>query len=133
MGAAKRQSTDSREARPISVRIDSDGRLFIAGRDDDMIVSGGENVFPQEVESLVASLDSVADAAAVGVDDDEFGQRLALFVVLKKMERRSPPQNFGIMSVPTSRAVCSPRRSASSVRSTRTTTGKIKRTGLQLP
>jgi fatty-acyl-CoA synthase len=57
-----------------------DGLLFVEGRADDMIVSGGENVFPQEVEELLAAHPGIADAAVVGVPDDEFGQRLAAFV-----------------------------------------------------
>jgi fatty-acyl-CoA synthase len=61
--------------------FDEDGRLFVGGRDDDMIVSGGENVFPREVEDLLADLDGVRDVAVLGVDDAEFGQRLAAFVV----------------------------------------------------
>ncbi|NNH70947.1 SDR family NAD(P)-dependent oxidoreductase [Nocardia uniformis] len=61
--------------------FDSAGRLFIDGRSDDMILSGGENVFPQEVEELLQSHPAVADAGAVGVPDPEFGQRLAAFVV----------------------------------------------------
>ena len=63
--------------------FDEAGRLFIDGRDDDMILSGGENVFPQEVEELLAGHDAVADAAVFGVPDPDFGQRLAAFVVLK--------------------------------------------------
>ncbi len=62
-------------------RFDDAGRLFVEGRDDEMIVSGGENVFPKEVEDLLARHDAVAEAAAVGVPDDEFGQRLVAFVV----------------------------------------------------
>ncbi|WP_354698979.1 hypothetical protein DSM112329_04678 [Paraconexibacter sp. AEG42_29] len=62
---------------------DRAGRLFIDGRDDEMIVSGGENVFPQEVEELLADHPAIADAAAVGVPDEQFGQRLVAFVVLK--------------------------------------------------
>jgi fatty-acyl-CoA synthase len=62
--------------------FDDDGRLFIDGRDDEMIVSGGENVFPREVEDLLADHEAVKEAAVVGVDDDEFGQRLKAFVVL---------------------------------------------------
>ncbi len=62
--------------------FDERGRLFIDGRDDDMILSGGENVFPQEVEELLSAHQAVADAAAFGVPDDDFGQRLAAFVVL---------------------------------------------------
>ncbi|NMN94254.1 AMP-binding protein [Antrihabitans stalactiti] len=61
--------------------FDSAGRLFIDGRDDDMIVSGGENVFPGEVEDLLYGHPAVAEAAVLGVPDDEFGQRLAAFVV----------------------------------------------------
>jgi acyl-CoA synthetase (AMP-forming)/AMP-acid ligase II len=63
--------------------IDSEGRLFIDGRDDEMIVSGGENVFPREVEDLLAGHEAVVEAAVIGVEDAEFGQRLKAFVVLK--------------------------------------------------
>jgi acyl-CoA synthetase (AMP-forming)/AMP-acid ligase II/uncharacterized protein YndB with AHSA1/START domain len=61
--------------------LDADGRLFVAGRDDEMIISGGENVFPRPVEEAIAILPQVADVAVVGVPDHEFGQRLAAFVV----------------------------------------------------
>jgi fatty-acyl-CoA synthase len=61
--------------------FDADGRLFIDGRDDDMIVSGGENVFPAEVEDLLATHPAVLEAAVIGVPDEEFGQRLKAFVV----------------------------------------------------
>ena len=61
--------------------FDEGGRLFIDGRDDEMIVSGGENVFPREIEDLLADHDAVVEAAAIGVDDEEFGQRLRAFVV----------------------------------------------------
>jgi fatty-acyl-CoA synthase len=61
--------------------FDREGRLFIDGRDDDMIVSGGENVFPQEVEELLIAHADVADAAVIGVDDEDFGKRLRAFVV----------------------------------------------------
>ena len=61
--------------------FDEDGRLFIDGRDDEMIVSGGENVFPREVEDLLADHEAVHEAAAIGVDDEEFGQRLIAYVV----------------------------------------------------
>jgi acyl-CoA synthetase (AMP-forming)/AMP-acid ligase II len=63
--------------------IDTDGRLFIDGRDDEMIVSGGENVFPREVEDLLADHDAVEEVAVIGVEDDEFGQRLKAFVVVR--------------------------------------------------
>ncbi|MGV9674962.1 acyl-CoA synthetase [Nocardia sp. NPDC003482] len=61
--------------------FDENGLLFLDGRDDDMIVSGGENVFPQEVEHLIADRPDVLEAAVVGVDDREFGKRLRAFVV----------------------------------------------------
>jgi fatty-acyl-CoA synthase len=61
--------------------FDSDGRLFVDGRDDDMIVSGGENVFPREIEELLATHDSIVEAAVIGVDDPDFGARLRAFVV----------------------------------------------------
>jgi acyl-CoA synthetase (AMP-forming)/AMP-acid ligase II len=63
--------------------IDSDGRLFIDGRDDEMIVSGGENVFPREVEDLLSDHEAVEEVAVIGVEDDEFGQRLKAFVVIR--------------------------------------------------
>ena len=61
--------------------LDDHGRLFIDGRDDEMIVSGGENVFPAEVEDLLAAHPAIAEAAAIGVADEQFGQRLRAFVV----------------------------------------------------
>jgi fatty-acyl-CoA synthase len=61
--------------------FDASGRLFVEGREDDMIVSGGENVFPNEVEDLLSRHPDVADVAVVGVADDEFGQRLKAVVV----------------------------------------------------
>jgi acyl-CoA synthetase (AMP-forming)/AMP-acid ligase II len=64
--------------------FDEGGRLFIDGRDDDMIVSGGENVFPGEVEDLLAGHESIADAAVFGVADDDFGQRLKAVIVLRE-------------------------------------------------
>jgi fatty-acyl-CoA synthase len=62
--------------------FDSDGRLFVDGRDDEMIVSGGENVFPREVEDLLADHEAVVEVAVIGVEDEEFGQRLKAFAVL---------------------------------------------------
>lgn len=58
-----------------------DGLLFVVGRVDDMIVSGGENVYPMEVESLLAEHPAVHEACVIGVPDEAFGQRLAAFVV----------------------------------------------------
>ncbi|WP_330183483.1 acyl-CoA synthetase [Nocardia sp. NBC_01503] len=62
--------------------FDRAGRLFIDGRDDDMIVSGGENVFPGEVEELLYTHAAVREVAVLGVPDDQFGSRLKAFVVV---------------------------------------------------
>jgi acyl-CoA synthetase (AMP-forming)/AMP-acid ligase II len=63
--------------------FDRDGRLFVDGRDDEMIVSGGENVFPHEVEDVIARHPDVVEAAVIGVPDPEFGARLKAFVVAR--------------------------------------------------
>jgi fatty-acyl-CoA synthase len=70
-------------------RFDEEGRLFVEGRDDEMIVSGGENVFPKEIEDTLARHEAVADVAAIGVEDKDFGQRLRAFVVLEKGKEAS--------------------------------------------
>ncbi|MFP6654997.1 MAG: AMP-binding protein [Myxococcota bacterium] len=61
--------------------FDENGLLFVEGRDDDMIVSGGENVFPAEVEDLLSDHPALLEAAVIGVPDEVFGQRLRAFVV----------------------------------------------------
>ena len=63
--------------------FDDDGLLYVSGRDDEMIVSGGENVFPAEVEDLISGHPDVVEATAIGVDDSDFGARLRAFVVLR--------------------------------------------------
>jgi acyl-CoA synthetase (AMP-forming)/AMP-acid ligase II len=64
--------------------FDAEGRLFIDGRDDDMIVSGGENVFPAEVEELLQHHPAVEEVAVIGVEDPDFGQRLRAVVVPRR-------------------------------------------------
>jgi fatty-acyl-CoA synthase len=63
--------------------FDEHGLLYVSGRDDEMIVSGGENVFPAEVEDLISGHPDVVEATALGVDDKEWGARLRAFVVKK--------------------------------------------------
>jgi fatty-acyl-CoA synthase len=63
--------------------FDDAGRLFIDGRDDDMIISGGENVFPGEIEELLITNEAIEEASVVGVEDPEWGWRLVAFVVLR--------------------------------------------------
>ncbi|MFZ3292832.1 MAG: acyl-CoA ligase FadD12 [Mycobacterium sp.] len=70
--------------------LDGAGRLFVAGRDDEMIVSGGENVYPIEVEKILAAHADVAEASVLGVDDAQYGQRLAAFVVLEDIATATP-------------------------------------------
>lgn len=65
-------------------RLDEAGRLYVVGRDDDMIVSGGENVYPIEVEKVLGAHPAVREAVVVGVDDEAFGQRLAAYVCVSK-------------------------------------------------
>jgi fatty-acyl-CoA synthase len=64
--------------------FDESGLLYVTGRDDEMIVSGGENVFPAEVEDLISGHPDVVEATALGVDDPEWGARLRAFVVKQK-------------------------------------------------
>src|ERR1700730_9182082 len=70
-------------------QLDKAGRLFVAGRVGEMIVSGGENVFPAEVEDLISRHPMVAEVAVIGVRDPEFGQRLKAFVVPLKGKKPS--------------------------------------------
>jgi fatty-acyl-CoA synthase len=73
-------------------RFGADGRLYVEGRDDDMIVSGGENVFPAEVEDCLHRHPGVADVSVVGVADDRFGQALVAHVVLRDGADVSPDE-----------------------------------------
>lgn len=77
--------------------LDDAGRLYIDGRADDMIVSGGENVFPGEVEDVLRRHEAVTDAAVVGVDDEEMGQRLEAFVVATPGSSLSPEDVKGYL------------------------------------
>jgi acyl-CoA synthetase (AMP-forming)/AMP-acid ligase II len=77
--------------------LDEAGRLFVVGRDDEMIVSGGENIYPIEVEKILAAHSDVAEAAVIGVDDEQYGQRLAAFVVLEpgaQLDKGAAPETL---------------------------------------
>jgi acyl-CoA synthetase (AMP-forming)/AMP-acid ligase II len=71
-------------------RVDEAGRLYVVGRDDEMIVSGGENVYPLEVEQTLGEHEEVVEAAVIGVDDEKFGQRLDAYVVLQPGAAATP-------------------------------------------
>jgi fatty-acyl-CoA synthase len=85
-GGGGKQIVDGMMASGDVGHFDERGRLYIDGRDDEMIVSGGENVFPREVEELLVTHPAIADAAAIGVADADFGQRLRAFVVTRAGE-----------------------------------------------
>jgi 2-furoate---CoA ligase len=61
--------------------VDADGELYVTGRVDDMIISGGENIHPVEVEEVLARHPAVRDVAVVGEPDERWGQRVVAFVV----------------------------------------------------
>jgi 2-furoate---CoA ligase len=62
-------------------RLDEDGDLWVVGRVDDMVISGGENVHPVEVEDVVARASGVREVAVVGSPDERLGQRVVAYVV----------------------------------------------------
>jgi len=80
-GGGHKESIDGLMSSGDVGRFDESGRLFVEGRDDEMIVSGGENVFPKEVEDCLASHEGVVEVACIGVEDDDYGKRLRAFVV----------------------------------------------------
>jgi acyl-CoA synthetase (AMP-forming)/AMP-acid ligase II/NAD(P)-dependent dehydrogenase (short-subunit alcohol dehydrogenase family) len=107
--------------------FDEAGRLFIDGRDDDMILSGGENVFPQEVEELLIAHEAVSDAAVFGVPDPDFGQRLAAFVVLKPDAKAPSPEELQAYVKQHLARYKAPREIAFVEQLPRTSTGKLQR------
>jgi len=66
--------------------MDEEGYIYLSGRKDDMIIRGGENISPEEVEDVLHSHPKIEEAAAFGVPDPEWGQEPVAFVVLKKGE-----------------------------------------------
>lgn len=75
--------------------VDAAGRLFVEGREDDMIVSGGENLSPREVEDLLSLHPQISEVAVVGVPDAEFGARLRAFVVRRTNGAAAGPELDG--------------------------------------
>ncbi len=109
--------------------LDATGLLFVTGRADDMIVSGGENVFPQEVEDLLLAQPGIADVAVVGVPDDAFGQRLVAHVVRAPGVRITAAQVRAIVRADLARHKV-PRDVVFTDELPRTLTGKIRRNQL---
>jgi len=83
-GGGKKQIIDGMLSSGDVGYFDEHGLLYISGRDDEMIVSGGENVFPAEVEDCISAHPDVVEATAIGVEDKEWGHRLRAFVVKKQ-------------------------------------------------
>ncbi|WP_231983670.1 AMP-binding protein [Mycobacterium sp. E2733] len=83
-GGGNKESLDGLLATGDIGHFDAGGRLFVDGREDDMIVSGAENVFPAEVEDVLASHPAIREAAVVAVADDQYGQRLRSVIVLHR-------------------------------------------------
>lgn len=83
-GGRDRERRDGLVATGDVGRLDGSGRLLVEGRDDDMIVSGGENVYPREVEDCLLTHPDVADVVVLGVPDERFGQALVAHVVLRR-------------------------------------------------
>jgi len=110
--------------------FDNAGRLFIDGREDDMIISGGENVFPGEVEHLLMTHYQVRDAAVIGVADHEFGQRLRAFVVPTPGAALDPAELREFVRVSLARHKV-PRDVVVVPRLPRTATGKVIRNRLE--
>jgi len=67
--------------------MDEEGYIYLAGRADDMIIRGGENISPEEVEDVICCYPKIDEAACIGVPDPEWGQEPRALVVLKKGER----------------------------------------------
>ncbi|HEY49978.1 MAG TPA: long-chain fatty acid--CoA ligase, partial [Dehalococcoidia bacterium] len=72
--------------------MDEEGYIYLAGRGDDMIIRGGENISPEEVEDVLYSNPKIDDAAVIGVSDPEWGQEPKAIVVLKKGETATPEE-----------------------------------------
>lgn len=107
--------------------LDADGRLFVDGRENDLIVTGGENVFPSQIEELLEHHPLVRQAAAVGLADDEYGQIVAAFVVT---DDAFDPQEFDHWTRQQLAGFQRPRRIQQLDKLPMTTTGKVKRNEL---
>ncbi len=68
---------------------DADGFFYIADRKSDMIIRGGENIYPREIDELLYTHPSIESAAVIGIPDKLYGEEVAAFVVLKKNAKRS--------------------------------------------
>lgn len=72
--------------------LDEDGYLYLVGRKDDIIIRGGENIAPAEIEAVLHAHPAVDEAAVIGVPDEEWGQKVIAFVVLRPQATASPTE-----------------------------------------
>jgi acyl-CoA synthetase (AMP-forming)/AMP-acid ligase II len=72
--------------------MDDEGYIYLAGRGDDMIIRGGENISPEEIEDVLYSHTKVEEAAVIGIPDPEWGQQPHAIVVLKKDQQATPEE-----------------------------------------
>jgi long-chain acyl-CoA synthetase len=72
--------------------VDDEGYIYLAGRADDMIIRGGENISPEEVENVLHSHPQIDEAAVIGVPDPDWGQQPRAIVVLKEGEKATPEE-----------------------------------------
>ena len=68
-------------------KFDEDGYVYIVERKNDMIISGGVNVYPREIEEVLYKHEAVSEAAVIGVPDDHWGESVKAIVVLKESAR----------------------------------------------
>jgi O-succinylbenzoic acid--CoA ligase len=116
-----------------SGRVDRDGLLHVHGRLDDMIVTGGENVWPDPVEAALASHQGVREVAVAGRPDPEWGQRVVAWVV--PADRSAPPSLAELRAVVAERVApfAAPRQIVLMEALPRTSIGKVQRHRLELP
>jgi acyl-CoA synthetase (AMP-forming)/AMP-acid ligase II len=72
--------------------IDEDGYIYLVGRKDDIIIRGGENIAPAEIEAVLHAHPAVDEAVVVGMPDEKWGQKLVAFVVLRPNKMTSPEE-----------------------------------------
>jgi fatty-acyl-CoA synthase len=101
--------------------IDAEGRLFVEGRSDEMVVIGGENVYPAEIEAVISKVPGVVDVAVFGIPDDEYGQALAAYV-----EGNADPDQIERVCRSELSSFKTPKRIAIVDQLPRTATGKIR-------
>ncbi len=111
-------------------RLDADGYLFLDGRRDDLIITGGVNVYPAEVEAVLGEVDGVAEVAVFAMADDRWGQRVCAAVVAARSRPASAPELIAAVGAHASARLAGYKRPKQYVvldALPRTATGKVQR------